>query len=646
MADEANKHEFRAEVRKVLNILTNSLYTNREIFLRELISNASDALDKLRFRSNRGETPIHNDLPLDIHIKVDKDKKILTISDTGVGMTDTELAENLGTIAHSGSENFLADFANEHQAEEAKDASNIIGRFGVGFYSVFMVADEVRVTSRPAFGEQATAYVWVSDGLGTYTLETTTAEEPKRGTSIEVHLKSTAEEFAHPFKIREIIQKHSAFIPFPIYVDDEQANTQPALWREPKSSVTQEQYQNFYKAMTFDSEDALSVQHIAVDVPVQFAALLFIPSRKQDIYGLDQDNWGLDLYSRRVLIQRKNRDVVPDFLGFMKGVVDVEDLPLNISRETLQENVLLQKIKQVIIKQTLGVLEKMCKDEPQNYEKFWEEHGRIFKLGYHDMTNHERISALFRFNSSSLPDGENGKILWTSLDEYMGRAKPGQKTFWFVQAQNREAARLNPHVEMFKKKGLEVFYFLDPIDEFALGQGGTYKDWNFKSVDTAEPDDLKDFPDVETEKTEDAATPLSDEDNAIFDAFVKYIKRELGDKVKEVRVSERLADSPAVFVSDKGISSNMEKFMKVMQKDDSVPVRDMEVNRDHALLRHMFSIFKADKEDSTLKEMVDSLYDYCLLLDGYVREPYLLADRIQNLLTKASTWYKTVRNLA
>ncbi|MBR4741928.1 MAG: ATP-binding protein, partial [Desulfovibrio sp.] len=264
MAEEAQKHEFRAEVRKVLNILTNSLYTNREIFLRELISNASDALDKLRFRINRGETPAHNDLPLEIRIKLDKDKNILTISDTGLGMTGEELADNLGTIAKSGSENFLQDFENSHTDNKENadtDASNIIGRFGVGFYSVFMVAKQVKVISRPAFGEDQKAHAWISDGLGTYSVEEVESDEPVRGTTIEVRLKNDAEEFAQKYRIDSIIRKHSAFVPFPVFVDDEQANTQPALWREPKSQVTAEQYNSFYRAQTYDSKDPLDVQH-------------------------------------------------------------------------------------------------------------------------------------------------------------------------------------------------------------------------------------------------------------------------------------------------------------------------------------------------------------------------------------------------
>ena len=333
---EENKQEFKAEVRKVLNILTHSLYTNREIFLRELISNASDALDKLRFRVNKGETPRYPDLPLEIRITLDKDAKTITLEDSGLGMRAEELAENLGTIAKSGSEQFLADLAetSKNQQDEAvADAANIIGRFGIGFYSVFMVADQVEVISRPAFGEEnEPAHVWKSDGLGTFTVSESTDENPKRGTIIRAHLKDDCLEYADKYRVETTIRKHSSFIPFPIFLDGEQVNTQPAIWREPKTSVSQEQYDKFYESLTYDSKPPLETEHISVDVPVQFTALLFIPDHGLDFFGAARDFWGLDLYARRVLIQHDNKELIPEYLAFLKGVVDTEDLPLNIYR--------------------------------------------------------------------------------------------------------------------------------------------------------------------------------------------------------------------------------------------------------------------------------------------------------------------------
>ena len=656
MAEAGKKtRQFRAEVRKVLHILTNSLYTNREIFLRELISNASDALDKLRFRINRGESPREPDLPLEIRISIDKDAKTLTIADTGLGMTAEELADNLGTIAKSGSEEFLAGLAAESgtrkeksngkgdgEAEDATaDAANIIGRFGVGFYSVFMVADKVEVTSRPAFEKDAQAHVWISDGLGSYSVALSDAEEPKRGTVVKAHLKDDAVEFLEKFRVESAIRKHSAFVPFPVFVDGERINTQPALWREPKSSVTKEQYDNFYKALTYDAKDPLDVQHISVDAPVQFNALLYIPDSSQDFFGADRDFWGLDLYARRVLIQHRNKELIPEYLAFLKGVVDTEDLPLNISRETLQENVLLRKINQVIVKQTLGHLEKIARDDVEKYNRFWRLHGKIFKLGYHDFPNRERVSALLRFISSALADAE----ALTSLDEYMSRAPEGQKTFWYVAAPNREAARLNPHMELFRKKGIEVLYLFEPVDEFVMEGLGKYKEWDFKSAESAADDALTSFADKEAPEKETAA-PLSEEDNVSFDKLLARMKEILGDKVKDVRVSHRLADSPAVLVSaDGGMSSSMEKLLKVMQKDDSLPVKILEVNRDHPLLRNMLRMFKADGRDKTLAEMTQGLFDTSLLLDGYLKDPQALAARTNELLAKAAAWYTEVRKI-
>lgn len=659
MAEAGKKpRQFRAEVRKVLHILTNSLYTNREIFLRELVSNASDALDKLRFRINRGESPSLPDLPLEIRITIDKDAKTLTIADTGLGMTAEDLAENLGTIAKSGSEQFLADIAAENAAkaksgngrgheedaegeEAVADAANIIGRFGIGFYSVFMVANKVTVTSRPAFGEDSSAHTWTSDGLGTYTVTPSEDAEPARGTVIKAWLKDDAEEFLEKFRVESAIRKHSAFVPFPVFVDGEQANTQPALWREPKFSITKEQYAAFYKALTYDNADPLDELHFSVDAPVQFNALFFIPASAQDFFGSDRDFWGLDLYARRVLIQHRNKELIPEYLAFLKGVVDTEDLPLNISRETLQENVVLRKINQVIVKQTLSHLEKLARNDAEKYNDFWRLHGKIFKLGYHDFANRERVTSLLRFNSSTQADAE----ALTSLDDYMSRAPEGQKTFWYVAAPNREAARLNPHMERFRQKGIEVLYLFEPIDEFVMDGLGRYKEWEFKSVEAAADDALKDFADKE-EAARESAAPLSDEDSTSFEALMAKMKELLGGKVTDVRISHRLADSPAVLVSpDGGMSSSMEKLLKVMQKDDSLPVKVLEVNRDHPLLRSMLRMFKADKDDKTLAEMTQGVFDASLLLDGYLKDPQALAARTNKLLEEAAAWYTEVRKI-
>ncbi len=639
MENTAKQHEFRAEVRKVLNIITHSLYTNREIFLREVVSNASDALDKLRFQQSKGQQADHADLPFEISITIDKDAKTLTIQDTGIGMTEEELIANLGTIAKSGSEEFLKDIQDANaNAESASDASNIIGRFGVGFYSVFMVADKVEVTSRPAFGK-ADAHVWSSDGCGAFTVEKTD-NAPERGTVIVAYLKEDAAEFLEKYRLESIIRKHSAFIPFTILVDGEHINTTPALWREPKFSITTEQYTDFYKFLTYDHEAPMDHIHFSVDAPVQFNALLFIPEQSIDIFGSGRERWGLDLYARRVLIMRENKELLPEFLSFFKGVVDTEDLPLNISRENLQENLVLRKIQQTIVKQVLTHLEKMAQGEQEKYASFWHKHGRILKLGYHDFVHKERIAPLLRFNSSLHDDAQG----LTSLDDYMARGKEGQKTIWYVSGASREAVRLNPHLEVFRKKGLEVLYLVEPIDEFVMEGLGKYKEWDLKAVEQIGDDSLKDFAD--TQESSSKASPLAEDDVQSFEALMKDMQNILGDKVKEVRVSQRLADSPACLVApDGGLTSSMEKLMRVMQKDDTIPTKILEVNRDHAILRNMLRIHKHDSNDSLFKEMVEALFDTSLLLDGYLKDPHALVARTNKLMEQAGAWYTEIKHM-
>ncbi len=640
MENTAKQHEFRAEVRKVLNIITHSLYTNREIFLRELVSNASDALDKLRFQQNKGQQAKYPDLPFEITITADKDAKTLTIQDTGIGMDEEELIANLGTIAKSGSEQFLKDMqdAQGADAQAGADASNIIGRFGVGFYSIFMVADKVEVTSRPAFGD-ADAYKWVSDGCGAFTVEKTD-NAPQRGTVIVAYLKEDAAEFLEKYRLESTIRKHSAFIPFTILVDGEHINTTPALWREPKFSVSAEQYTDFYKFLTYDHQDPMDHVHFSVDAPVQFNALLFIPEESADIFGSGRERWGLELYARRVLIMRENKELLPEFLSFFKGVVDTEDLPLNISRENLQENLVLRKIQQTIVKQVLSHLEKMATGEQEKYAAFWHKHGRILKLGYHDFVHKDRIAPLLRFNSSLHDDAQG----LTSLDDYMSRGKEGQKTIWYVSGASREAARLNPHLEVFRKKGLEVLYLTEPIDEFVMEGLGKYKEWDLKAVEQIGDDSLKDFADAQDSTPK--ASPLADDDVQSFEALMKDMQEILGDKVKEVRVSQRLADSPACLVApDGGLTSSMEKLMRVMQKDDTVPQKVLEVNRDHPILRNMLRIHKNDSKDTLFTEMVEALFDTSLLLDGYLKDPHALVARTNKLMEQAGAWYTEIKHL-
>ncbi|SHJ65858.1 molecular chaperone HtpG [Halodesulfovibrio aestuarii] len=627
----SQSYEFKTEVRKLLHIITHSLYTNREIFLRELVSNASDALDKLRFAEAKGEEIAAAELEPSINIAIDKDAKTITITDTGIGMSKEDLVNHLGTIAHSGSERFLAELA------ESKDsASNIIGRFGVGFYSVFMISEDVTVTTR-SYKPGSDGFTWKSDGLGSF--EIIPAENaPERGTVITINVKDDAAEFLEKFRLERALKQHSSFIPFPIYLDGEHQNTTPALWREPKSSISKEQYKEFYNYLTFDDKDPIATVHSAVDAPVQFTSLAFIPTFGRDLSSIGRDDYGLDLYVRRVLIQRECKDLLPDYLSFIKGVVDTEDLPLNISRETLQENVLIRKINQTVTKQILSHLERMAKNDADVYKEFWNVHGKVFRLGYSDYANRDRFAKLLRFNSSTHETADE----LTSFEEYVERVKEGQKSVYYISATSREAAKLNPHLEIFTRKGLEVLFLYEPVDEFVMDNLGKFDEFELVAAETVNPDSLKDFEDVvKKEKAEE----LSEEETATLSDLLSHIKELLGDKVTEVRLSERLSGSPAVLSSPDGATSSMEKIMRMMNQDESIPKKVFELNADHPIIRNLLRIYKSDKNDGLVKETVEQLFESSLLLEGYLKDPHAMVSRINDILEKAGSWYSEIKKI-
>lgn len=659
-------HQFRAETCKLLNILTHSLYTNHEIFLRELLSNASDALEKVRFLQTTGGEVRDSDLPLEISISTDKDNHVITVADTGIGMTEEEMIDNLGTIARSGSEQFLkareAEKAAEAPAEKTADkpegdeenvegeepivehddsvvddAAGIIGRFGIGFYSVFMVAKKVEVTSVSATGD-GTPHVWTSDGTGSFTLRTlegAEAEGLRRGTSVKIFLRDDAHEYEEKFRLESVIRKHSNFLPFAIQLDGSRINTTAALWREPKFSITKEQYNEFYKYLTYDQTEPLDVIHFSVDAPVQFNCLLYIPGSAVEVFDERRDEWGPDLYVRRVLIDRHNKELLPNYFAFLKGVVDTEDLPLNISRETLQENVVLRKISQTITRQLLTHFERLAKNDPEKYEAIWKLHGKYIKFGFDSFQYRDRVAPLLRYFSTLHED----KLV--SLDDYISRMKSDQKEIWYVAASSLEAAKVNPHLGQFRRKGIEVLYLTDPVDEFALEAIMEYQKHPFKSVELAEAGALDAFPDVDD--AEPRPEPLSEEEKPELDALVSAVKTILGDQVKDVRVTTKPIDGAACLVSPDGVSSSMEKLMRVMQKSDGIPQKILELNPDHALVRSLMRICKEGEQDDTFKDMVNALFDSTLLLDGYMNEPFAMAERSMRLLRQAAGWYSELR---
>lgn len=627
----SQKYEFKAEVKKLLDILVHSLYTSREIFLRELISNASDALDKLHFESNRGVEISNNELPLEIKIEFDEKKNFISITDTGIGMTRDEVISNIGTIAKSGTEDFV-----KMLAEAKSEANNIIGKFGVGFYSVFMVAKEVIVKTK-SFRKDEPAILWRSDGLGDYEISDLDENIP-RGTTIEIHLKEDAKEFAEKWKLESIIKKHSNFISFPIYVVKDKINTQSAIWREPKSSITKEQYKEFYNFLSYDNDEPLDLIHKSVDAPIQFNALLFIPKKNTDFFWHDRENYGLDLYVRRVLIQHKNKDLLPEYLSFVKGVVDSEDLPLNISRETLQENVIFSKISSSVTSTILSHLIDKAKNDKEWYTQFWKEHGKIIKLGYTDFVNHDKILELLRFNSSACKDKEE----LISLEEYTARMKEGQKEIYYLSGSSRDALLLDPHIEIFKNKGLEVLFLIDPVDEFVISSLRKYKDYEFKS---AAATDLKNIDKIaNTEKTKEQIEQLSNDDKKHFFSLLSKMKSILGDKVVDVKESKRLVDSAACLISeDDSISATMQKIMKLANQSVGSQKKILEVNPDHKLVRNLIKVFKSDPNDDYLKNVTEQIYELSLLQEGSLDDPYALVKKINTLLEDSSDWYCAVK---
>lgn len=628
MEQTKNKLEFKAEVKKLLDILVHSLYTSREIFLRELVSNASDALDKIRLKTLKGEEVIDKDLPLEIKITFDKEKKLITISDTGIGMTKEELISNLGTIAKSGTEEFLK------QLQESKaDASNIIGRFGVGFYSVFMVAKEVKIKTR-SFLNESESLEWTSDGLGEYEI-TNLDEKLSRGTKIEIYLKDDAIEFADKFRLESILKKHSRFISFPIYLENEKVNTTSALWLQPKSSITKEQYIEFYKSISYDENEPLEIIHISIDAPIQFNALLFIPSKNNDIFGFNREHYGLDLYVRRVLIQHKTKELLPEYMSFIEGVVDSEDLPLNISRETLQENAVFLKISQNIKSQVFTALQKKAKDTPEEFSKFWNEFGRVFKMGYMDFSSQEKFLEVLRFDSTF----NESKDKLISLEEYVSRKKEKQTEIYYKLGINRDAALSDPHLEIFKKKNVEVLLCYDPIDEFVFASIRKYKEMEIKSADIIDLKTLNEIPDAE--KSNDSTEPLSKEDKLKLESLLELMKKYLGDKVKEVRLSSRLYASPVCLISDENaLSATMQKMLRLTNKDFPEEKKIIEVNPDNKIIRNLLHIYKKDSSDSFISDATKILFDIALLIDGMLNEPHQLASKNLKLIEDYSELYK------
>jgi len=623
---------FQTEVKQLLDLMIHSLYSNKEIFLRELISNASDAADKLRFEATTDDALFEGNSDLHVYIETDKDARTITIRDNGIGMSRDEVIENIGTIARSGTKEFFGQLTGDQE----KDA-HLIGQFGVGFYSSFLVADCVTLTTRRAGLTAEHGVRWESAGDGEYSLET--VEKTDRGTEITLHLRDDADEFMESFRLHSIIHKYADHIPFPIRMLGEAAATEEgevsepeietvnqasALWTRPKSELNEEEYNNFYKHVSHDFEEPLSYIHQKLEGKYEYTLLLYLPQKAPFDLWQAEAKHGVKLYVRRVFIMEANEELLPRYLRFVRGVMDTNDLPLNVSREILQKSPAMEAMKKGATKRVLSMLEDMAKDSPEDYASFWGEFGNAIKEGViEDMGNKEKISSLLRFSSTESDEQS------VSLADYVGRMKEGQDKIYYITAENLAAAKGSPHLELFKKKGVEVLLLSDRIDEWLTSHLFEFDEKSLQSVAKGEVDLSAIASDGKTAE-EDAKE--QEEKAKSAEPAVEKIKEALGDRVKDVRVTNRLTESPACLVADQfDMSGNMDRILKQLGQDapDMKPI--LEINPDHALVT---KLGKARKKE-LIADLSYVLFDQALLAEGALPDdPAGFVRRINELLIK------------
>ena len=633
MENTAHEREtlgFQAEVRQLLHLMIHSLYSNKEIFLRELISNASDACDKLRFEAMSDKALFEDDGELKIRVSFDQAARTLTVSDNGVGMSRDEVVVNLGTIAKSGTREFFESLT----GDQAKDA-HLIGQFGVGFYSSFIVADRVTVVTRRAGIGAEHGVRWESDGQGEYSLET--VDKPGRGTDVTLHLREGEDELTSGYRLREIIRKYSDHITLPIlmrkeewdkdkseYVvrdEEEQVNQASALWARPKSEISEQQYQEFYKHVAHDFEAPLAWTHSRVEGKQEYTQLLFIPAHAQfDLWDREHRH-GVKLYVRRVFIMDDAQHLMPAYLRFVRGVIDSNDLPLNVSREILQESKIVEGIKAVCRKKLLGLLEEIAQSDKEKYAGIWKEFGRVLKEGPgEDFANRERIAKLLRFASTHTGNEEQG----VSLADYVARMKEGQDAIYYITADSFAAARNSPHLEIFRKKGVEVLLLHERVDEWLVTSLTEFDGKNLQSVAKGDLDLGKLTDEQEKKEQEQEAGELNE--------LTEKIGKTLGEKIKEVRVTHRLTDSPACLVSDQyGMSMNLERLLKAagQKVPQSKPI--LEINPKHPIVQGL----KAEADDARFADWSHILFDQALLAEGgQLEDPASFVRRLNEMLLR------------
>jgi molecular chaperone HtpG len=616
MADRTSQGKpipFKAETQQLLNILIHSLYTEREIFLRELISNASDALARLDFVMLTDRDILDPDLPLQIRISTDNDEGLLIIEDTGIGMTREELAENLGTIARSGAKAFV-----EAAQDQEHNLADIIGQFGVGFYSAFMVADWIEVVSR-SYKPDARAAAWYATGDETYTLQD--ADREQRGTTVRIKLKDDAKEFLDAARLRQVIKRHSDFIQYPIYLDDgeEPVNQQTALWRQNPLEVEQEAYNEFYKQFTLDFTDPLAVGHMAVDAPAQMYALLFVPQSPQNLVFSPRKEPGLKLYARKVLIREFDTDLLPPYLNFIQGVVDSEDLPLNVSRESVQSNRVMALLKRLVTGKAVDMLADLGEENPEKYAEFWAAYGTQLKEGVAiEQDDPDKLFPLLRFHTDQDLTG------WTSLADYLAEEGEDAENIYYFLGEEPSAVRYSPHMEAFRKAGIPVLVLADPVDPFMLLRLKEFDGHPLVNVADAE------LPEEESD-ADAPETPAMDEAEAAD--LVSRIKDVLGEQVSDVRTTERLSDSPARLVDPEGApDQSMQRVYKMMDKAFEMPKKVLEVNPRHTIIAGLAAL---PADDPRFPLIAEQVFEDALLVEGLHPDPVSMVGRIQELIARA-----------
>lgn len=625
---------FATETKQLLHLMIHSLYSNKEIFMRELISNASDACDKLRFEGLSDDALFEDDHELAIRVDFNKESNTITLTDNGIGMSREEVIENLGTIARSGTRAFLDSMTGDQQ----KDA-NLIGQFGVGFYSSFIVADKVTVTTRRAGLTSEHGVRWESAGEGEYDLEN--VEKSSRGTEITLHLRDDSEEFADGWRLRTIIRKYSDHITLPIVMtkeempseddkekdetvipEDETVNKASALWSREKSEISDEEYSEFYKHISHDFEEPLTRSHNRVEGKTEYTSLLYIPKRAPfDMWDRERHQ-GIKLYVKRVFIMDDAEHLMPNYLRFVRGVIDSSDLPLNVSREILQHNKLIDSMKAGSVKKILGLLEKMAKNDAEKYAEFWEQFGRVIKEGPgEDFANKDQIAKLLRF-ASTQTDSEEQNV---SLADYVERMQEGQENIYYITADSFAAAKNSPHLEIFRKKGIEVLLLTDRVDEWLSSSLTEFDGKPLKSVTKGELD-LGDLDNEEDKKEQEKVAEESKD-------LVEKVKKSLEEKVKEVRVTTRLTNSPACLVTEENeMSANLERILKQVGQEapDVKPI--LELNPEHPLVKKL-----ADESDERFEDLASIIFDQALLAEGgQLEDPATFVAKLNAMLLEMS----------